>query len=187
MRPRGFETRTSIQARDRAGRENVMAETESNNATAPKKGKLGGLIVMGAVVAVCGFAGFFVPYVFPAAFGLDPEVLNKPDAAPPAFISFGDTLVNLDEGRLNRYLRVKLTLQVPSHHTDEVEAALAKHRSILKNWLLSYLGDKSMDDIRGAAGQNRLRREIQDYFNSVLSSDVEERVQDVLFEEFNIQ
>lgn len=164
-----------------------MAEPEATTTTPAKKGKLAGLLVMGLVVGVCGFAGFFVPYVFPAAFGLDPEVVNKHDASPPAFISFGDTLVNLDEGRLNRYLRVKLTLQVSSTYTDEVEAALAKHRSILKNWLLSYLGDKSMDDIRGAAGQNRLRREIQDYFNSVLSTDGEERVQDVLFEEFNIQ
>jgi flagellar basal body-associated protein FliL len=166
-----------------------MAEPEANaeSAAPAKKGKLKGLLVMGLVVLVCGFAGFFVPYVFPAAFGLDPEILSKPEAVPPDFVSFGDIVVNLDEGRLNRYLRVKLTLQVPSSDTDEVEAALEKHRSILKNWLLSYLGDKSMDDIRGAAGQNRLRREIQDYFNTVLSVGDDERVQDVLFEEFNIQ
>ena len=105
----------------------------------------------------------------------------------PAFVPFGETVVNLDEGRLNRYLRVSITMQVDQDQADEITKDVEKHRAILKSWLLSYLSDKGMDEIRGAAGQNRLRREIQDHFNSVLSSDTPDRVHDILFEEFNIQ
>jgi flagellar basal body-associated protein FliL len=45
----------------------------------------------------------------------------------------------------------------------------------------------SMEDIRGAAGQNRLRREIHDQFNLVMFPDTEGEIKDVLFEEFNVQ
>jgi flagellar basal body-associated protein FliL len=44
-----------------------------------------------------------------------------------------------------------------------------------------------MEDLRGAAGQNRLRREIQDHFNTVLFEDGYDRIREVLFEEFNVQ
>ena len=45
----------------------------------------------------------------------------------------------------------------------------------------------SMDDVRGAAGQNRLRREIQNEFNANLYPDGDDRILDILFEEFSIQ
>ena len=96
-------------------------------------------------------------------------------------------MVNLDEGRLTRYLRLSITLQVDGEYQKEVTAGVETHRSILQNWLISYLSDKTMDDIRGAAGQNRLRREIQNQYNLILSPDGFEKIKDVLFEEFTVQ
>ena len=58
---------------------------------------------------------------------------------------------------------------------------------ILRTWLTSHLADKSMEDVRGKAGINRLRREIQDQFNALLFDDGHERVRDVLFEEFHVE
>lgn len=105
----------------------------------------------------------------------------------PAFVPFGQIVVNLDEGRLNRYLRVSLTLQVGEDDLDDITQRVEHHRAILRSWLLSYLSDKGMEDVRGGSGQNRLRREIQDHFNSVLFNDGHDRIKDVLFEEFNVQ
>jgi flagellar basal body-associated protein FliL len=44
-----------------------------------------------------------------------------------------------------------------------------------------------MDQIRGAAGQNRIRRQIQDHMNTTLFDDGYDHIHDVLFEEFNVQ
>lgn len=112
---------------------------------------------------------------------------ETPEMREPVYLPFGEVVVNLDEGRLNRYLRMKLTLQVEKRHEDSTRTLIESHSAILKNWLIGHLSDKDIADIRGAAGLNMLRREIQDQFNVVLCPDGNDRVRDVLFEEFNIQ
>ncbi|MCA9228196.1 MAG: flagellar basal body-associated FliL family protein, partial [Planctomycetales bacterium] len=82
---------------------------------------------------------------------------------------------------------LKVNLQVDKAQADGITKMLEQKKPILKNWLLSYLSDKGMDDIRGRVGQNRLRREIQDHFNTVLFADGYDRIHDVLFDEFNVQ
>lgn len=154
-------------------------------------GKLGWIIVaLGA-----GGLGAAMPYALPAHLRPGPSHAAAAPSAPPspaahvlpAYVDFGEVVVNIDEGRLNRYLRVSITLQVNATEKEEIKAKLETHRAVLKNWLLSYLSDKDMEDIRGATGQNRLRREIQDQFNTVLFPDGYDRIQQVLFQEFNIQ
>ncbi len=164
-----------------------MSESGQPEEQQPEPAKRGmvGLIIwafVGLVSAATGFAG---PIVFLAT-TREPASVD-PIATPPAFVSMGSTVVNLDEGRLNRYLRISITLQVNEIDKADVEKAVTEKTSILKSWLLSYLADKTMDDIRGRSGQNRLRREIQDYVNSALFDDGQERVTDILFEEFNVQ
>jgi len=171
------------------------AATEDAKAT-PSKGQ-GGKIAFLVIGLVAGGAGFAAPYFLPenlrpGAHAAEAETetdehSKTPAEAQSAYIDFGDAVVNLDEGRLNRYLRLTLTLQVDELQKDEVETKVEAHRAVLKSWLLSYLSDKDMEQIRGAAGQNRLRREIQDHFNSVLFPDGYDRIHEVLFQEFNIQ
>lgn len=102
------------------------------------------------------------------------------------FVPFDEVVVNLDDGRMTRYLRLSLTLQLASQEAD-FATQLETKRLLLKNWLLAHISDKSLEDIRGAVGQNRLRREIRDHFNSVLCPDGYDRISDVLFDEFNVQ
>ena len=104
-----------------------------------------------------------------------------------AFVPFGDVTVNLNDGRLSRYLRVKIVLQVDKFDEAEMIKLVEQKLSMLKSWLLSHLAGKSMEDIRGTAGQNLLRREIHDHFNEALSEDGIDRINDILFEEFNVQ
>lgn len=163
-----------------------MAEQEQQQEVAKKPGfvkKVGVLAVVSLLSAVIGFAA---PYFFLAKSN---SASAGASATPPkpAFIAFGETVVNLDEGRLNRYLRISITVQVEEEDVAEITKRVEMRKAILKSWLLSYLSDKSMEEIRGAAGQNRLRREILENFNAVLSDDNGDVIHDVLFEEFNIQ
>lgn len=165
------------------------AEGEAN-----KGGKAGLLVLIVVAVAATG-GGFVTPYVITAMTAepapVETEQKPKVDLPPPVgesmYIPFDETVVNLDEGRLNRYLRLKVNLQVDKAQADGITKMMEQKKPILKNWLLSYLSDKGMDDIRGRVGQNRLRREIQDHFNTVLFVDGYDRIHDVLFDEFNVQ
>jgi flagellar FliL protein len=68
-----------------------------------------------------------------------------------------------------------------------VKSALESRKPILQTWLTSHLADKTLEEVRGKVGVNRLRREIQDNFNALLFTDGRERIQDILFEEFHVQ
>jgi flagellar basal body-associated protein FliL len=95
--------------------------------------------------------------------------------------------VNLNEGRLTRFLSFSITMQIPKSVEVDFKKKVDAKKFVLRNWLLSKVSDLSIEDIRGAAGQNRLRREIRDHFNSVLCPDGYDQIYDVLFEEFNVQ
>lgn len=172
-------------------------ETGENAAEEAKPtggGKLGWIVT--AVLA--GGLGVAVPYVLPA--NLKPgsghdadaehaaETPPSPAAAPTmTTIDFGEVIVNLDEGRLNRYLDVAIELEVNEKNLEEISAKVTAKKPLLTNWLLSYLSDQDMEDVRGAIGQSRLRREIRDQFNTVLFPDGYDRVENVYFMKFAIQ
>jgi flagellar basal body-associated protein FliL len=154
--------------------------------------KKGGIVLWLLVGVVAVSAGVAVPAVLLKQ-KEEPQAANAPtpyEMLPPEramFLPFGEVTVNLNEGRMNRYLRLKISVQIDKQQEKLVQEAISKQGLILRNWLLSHLSDKELDEIRGAAGQNMLRREIRDQFNTVLFADGFDRVYDVLFEEFNVQ
>jgi flagellar basal body-associated protein FliL len=170
-----------------ATNEKTAAEAEQGS---PAKGSSLPLVIVGIVAAVSGAA-------VPIALGMATPVAHsepKPavqgtnsNSRAMAFITYGDVTVNLAEARMNRYLRLKIVLHVRKSDQAIVEAALAEKDLVIRNWLVSHLSDKELDDIRGKAGQNMLRREIRDYFNTTLFNDNYERIYGVLFQEFNVQ
>jgi flagellar protein FliL len=163
----------------------------SEAAKEEKQGKKGMGMILWIIVPVfaagTGFAASMVLFPKSADTEVEELSLSAPEASASSYISFEPVTVNLNEGRLNRFLNVALTLQVRTSEEEEVKHLLETHRPVLKTWLLSYLSELSTEDIRGAAGQNRIRREIQSQFNSVLFTDGFDHVYDVLFEQFNVQ
>ncbi len=145
------------------------------------------------VTLLCGGMGMAIPYFMPSSGGdAAAEEQSEPVfemLAPEetAFVPFDAVVVNLDEGALTRYLRVAVTLQVPKEEEDSIKLKIEEKRAVLKNWLLNQISDKSLEEIRGGAGQNRMRREIRDQFNSVLFPDGYDRIYNVLFDEYNVQ
>lgn len=150
-------------------------------------------VMMAAITAgVIGFASGGLGYAFftfmPGMSGGDESAeVEEVEEVPPAFLPFGEVVVNLGDARMSRYLRISVALQVNGNDTEQATADMEANRAILRNWLLGYLSDLQMEDIRGAVGQNRIRREIQNRFNEILAPDGTDFVQDVLFEEFNVQ
>ena len=173
-----------------------MAENE-NEATTDEQpaGSSGGGILPWIIVGfIASGMGAAVPIgltLLAAPQKQEPKQPVPYDATPAAsdmmFHPYGEVTVNLDEGRMNRYLRLKIALHIRKSDEAIITKALTSKNLIIRNWLISHLSDKNVDEIRGKAGQNMLRREIRDYFNATLFKDNYERVYDVLFEEFNVQ
>lgn len=162
---------------------------EPENAPAPKK-KTGLVtwLLLGIVALAATAAGASAPFLL--AGGNKNTVAKEAEQeanTKPAFVTFGEVQVNLAEERMTRFIRVKLILVADVLHEKQVTDAVTKNKAILKNWLISYLSDKSIRDVTGGAGVNRSRREIQDQFNSVLFPDGSEKIRDVLFEEYIVQ
>jgi len=125
--------------------------------------------------------------------------LAQPES--PVFVAFGHkqgegeqakmvadrVIVNLRDPSKVVHLNVVIMLQTDSGNQQVVAKAVDSKHRMLKNWLTAYLSDKTLDDVRGTAAINRMRREIKDEFNRLLFDDGVERIRDVHFEEFIVQ
>lgn len=176
-----------------------MAEAPAGEKKADgEKGAGGGKLGWVITAVVAGGIGAAVPYVLPA--NLQPghaasapaeDHVEKP--ASPAEVTkltnidFGEIVVNLESGRISRYIKLKIALQVKEKEKEEINTAMLAQEAVLRNWLISFLSDQSVQSVQGRIGQNRLRREIRDQFNTVLFPDGYDRIDEILFTEFAIQ
>lgn len=115
---------------------------------------------------------------------------DAPAAPPkvgPVFIPFGQLIVNLNVPNQVRYLSIDLTVETDAKYEADVKESMESQKPRLKTWLISNLADKSVEDIQGRVGVNRMLREIQDNFNSLMFKDGHERIQAVHLEEFHVQ
>lgn len=173
-------------------------ETQPETEAAPAEKKPGSVIPWILVGLLAAGAGGTVPLMLQGQ-GEEVEPVEPPPFELPAqedtvFVPFADEevkddqiVVNLNEGNLTRYLRVVVEFQVAKDFEEEFRTKLKDNRVLLRSWLIGRISDKNLEGVRGAAGQNRLRREIQDHFNAVLFTDGYDRIYDVLFQEFAVQ
>ena len=159
----------------------------NNVADPPKKGMMG-LIVWVLLALVSAAAGAAVPLMLGMSAGEHgtPKKVEVPKHNTTA-IPFGEVTVNLGEERLNRYLRVKILVAVEEPDAKDMGELLTKQKAFLKDWLISYLFAQSSQDVGRKLGVNRIRREIRDQFNAMLYPGGEEKVVDILFDEFVVQ
>ena len=175
-----------------------MAEEDLTAETQKKSGSKVGILfwLLVAVIAIGG--GFATPIVIAklsretdkshSGDGANSATMAVPDPnAKSAYIDFDEVVVNLNDPRFSRFLKVSFSLQVAELQKTEIEALVTQNKAILTNWLIAHIADKKIEDVRGKFGHNRLRREIHDVFNSMLFKDGIERIQDVLLKELNVQ
>lgn len=146
------------------------------------------LVLLGVLAGAAG-GGYLVARSFAAGAQAAPAE-NPAGAGSTAgrrFVEFGTLVVNLAEPRLTRYLKVTITLEV----TPKTEQFLARMTSdgrdaLFKDWLVSHLSDKQLDDVKGTGAINRLRRELVEGFNRILQEFGDYQVEQVLFTELNV-
>ena len=163
--------------------------SEPAAAAAPKKGRK---LVFAAVCLLCLGGGAAVPLVVPVPpiFAKATKSDAKKHAAGPgktAIVPFGEVVVNLTEDRMNRYLRLKLSVLADADAEKEVTDKLAKQKAAVKSRLIGHLSGKTLKDVGGTVGVNRLQRELLEKLEDVLYPDGDSKLRDVLFEEYVVQ
>lgn len=173
-------------------------------AAAPKKkgGKAKFLIVAVLSIAAGGALPMFVNV--PGLLGKTTEAADGEHAAEAkhakpakkkaahaeektASVPFGDVTVNLAEERLTRYLRLKIVLIVEEEAEATVTTMLEKKKAPMKGWLISHLTGKTLKDVQGTVGVNRLQREILERFEDILYPTGHGALKNVMFEEYLVQ
>jgi flagellar FliL protein len=155
---------------------------------APRKSGKRGMLVLLVVAVLAVGGGASLPWLL-GNHGQDAHSQKPKDRSKvkQAAVPFGDVVVNLGEDRLNRFLRVKIMVAIEEPDTKEVTELIEHQRAFLKSWLIGYLSDQSTQEVTRKAGVNRIRREIRDQFNAHLFPEGEEKIIDILFDEFVVQ
>ena len=100
-------------------------ERDQNGEEPSAKSRMGlvgaiGLFVVSAIAGIC--LPIYLPDLFAAAEPHEPndathEFQSRHDGM--TYVQFGEVTVNLDEGRMNRYLRIKMSLQVKEQEKEQ--------------------------------------------------------------------
>ena len=139
-------------------------------------GRILRLVLPAGVVVVGALAGFLVSIMgrsAPRQAAAGPDERQR-EQQPPAneqkyrYYDLDPIIVNLNEPRLTRYIRAKLRLAISTDDYKAAEETIERRMSDVRNWLIIYLADCSIEDVRGAAKLNRILRDIQDTLNQRL-------------------
>ncbi len=170
-----------------------MSEDGQANAETKKgAGSTGKLVLWFLVVTLSIGGGFATPMLLAQLSA--PKEPDKKKAEPltldpneeSVFISFPEVVAMLGKSSFNRYLRLGITLQVAKSQQTEVETKMAAKMAVLRDRILMYISEITEEDIAGKHGNTQLQRQIQTFFNEILFDDGIERVQKVLFTEFQV-
>lgn len=120
------------------------------------------------------------------AHGAAGAAAEKDPLAQEGFVMFDRMVFNLHDPSLTKYLQMECVLVVAPEDYQMVKKLVARKLPLLKDRLTTLVADKSIDDVNGKVGINRLKREIHDEFNRILFPDGVRRIRDVLFDEWHI-
>ncbi len=140
------------------------------------------LVVVAAVVLALAGGGFFFLTMNKKAEEAPKEEVKQEKKEPGIFYQFEDPfIVNLAEVNAERYLKVNPVFEVDK---EEVLEEINKKLPEIKDILITIFSSKSLDDVMPLAGKDRLKQEIMDKVNEILSQG---KVVGVYFSEFVIQ
>src|SRR5436309_2341795 len=143
------------------------APAPSTGSAPKKRGKLPLVVV--AVVCIGGGAALPLFVAIPGFAAHKAEAKPKhTDDLHSVSVPFGELVVNLAEERMTRYLRLKLALKVDAEDEKAVTALVAKHKVTMKSRIISHLAGKSLKDVSGTVGVNKIQREILEKFEDIL-------------------
>jgi len=95
--------------------------------------------------------------------------------------------INPNEPQVTRYLQVVFSLAINKEDYSDAKTTIETKSNEIKNWLITYLCDLSLDDVRGARNINRVRREVQDLLNNRLWPEGKPLIVNVSLKEWLVQ
>lgn len=98
----------------------------------------------------------------------------------PEILKFDPFIVNLTNTAGNRYLKVSISIELPSEAAEESRGKTAQ----IRDSIITLLSSKSYTDVGSVSGKYQLRDEIAARINLIIS---EGKVKSVYFTEFVIQ
>ena len=104
-----------------------------------------------------------------------------------SFVTMEDVIVNLSSKNATRYLRLGIVLEVPRKDELLVATRAEAERASLRDWLFTHLAAKTVHDVRGPEGINRLRDEVEEHVRGALFADGDAGLRRVVFDEFMVQ
>lgn len=155
------------------------------------KGSMGKLIIWFVVVTFSIASGFSTPLMI-AKFSASDAEQKQPDESEidpneeVEFIDFDEVVAVLGKSKFSRYLRMVMSLQVAKSQRLKVEEKIKAKTAVLRNRIIAHVAEITEEDLAGQHGHNQLRRQFHRFFNEILFDDGIERVQDVLFREFQV-
>jgi flagellar basal body-associated protein FliL len=175
--------------------EQLVTEALTNSSSSGESsGMLKSVLVGVVVVLVAAAAGGVIGKLI----GASPETASAGQAEVPpetekkqdgdlVYFDMEPITVNLNEPRLARYIRATLSLAINKKDNSKANEVIQQKMPELKNWLILYLADCSLDEVRGARNLSRILREIQDCFNEMLWPDGRPLITRVDYKEWAVQ
>jgi flagellar FliL protein len=158
----------------------TMATITDDAVAAPKKSKLGLiLIVLTAALVAAGAAYYFT------RMQADSKTVAAPVPETPIFVALDPFTVNLQAEDRDRFLHIGLTLKVADAKT---QAQIAQYLPETRSRILSLLSNRDPNSLVTADDKNKLAAEILKALNKPLaSSQPPQHITDVLFTAFVVQ
>jgi len=116
-----------------------------------------------------------------------PSPQTQPSGRKDIYYDLEPIIVNLNEPQVARYLRVTLSLAIAGKDYEAAVKTIEKKTPEVKNWLIIYLSDLSLKDVRGAKNLNRIRRDVHDSLNERLWSGERPLITKVILKEWIVQ
>ncbi|MEW6747221.1 MAG: flagellar basal body-associated FliL family protein, partial [Planctomycetota bacterium] len=178
----------------------VDAEEQEEQPKAPKKssparwllwGLLGLAVLVGAAYATVEFV---LPPLEPGSSPAKPGEGNEPEPTGELRLHqfrLPEILVNLDEGRLEHYLKTAIVLEIPvrdEEHLTELTETLLRRESEIRDCLIALFSGKDLEELRGGAeAKSRLKTEVKEALEGLISADSSPIIRRVLFDLFLVQ
>ncbi len=159
----------------------------SSNATKP-------LMIWLLTISVALGAGFATPLLFFSIQQSSPGSIDEPPKIIPVsrrdevdYIDMPEIVAVLGKARFSRYLRINISLQINQKDRLLVEKLIVARDAVLRDRVLALVAELREEELGGRHGNNQIRRRLHHIFNELLFDDGIERIQDILFRDFQIQ
>lgn len=158
----------------------TMATITDNAVAAPKKNKLGLILIVLTAALVAAGAAYYFTRMQPAV-----KTVAAPIPETPIFVALDPFTVNLQAEDRDRFLHIGLTLKVADAKT---QAQIVQYLPETRSRILSLLSNRDPNTLITADDKNLLAAEILKALNKPLaSSQPPQHITNVLFTAFVVQ